>query len=143
LAGTHRSVLVTAGAGFIGSHLVDRLVAKGYKVRVLDNLSTGHLAKLRRHLGGRCFHLIRGDITSPSALKRALKGVDVVFHEAAQSSVPQSIANPLLTNQTNTTGTLMLLEPSARCGVQRLIYGSSSSVYGEQGRRNDMAIGHC
>jgi len=135
MAGTHRSVLVTGGAGFIGSHLVDRLVAKGYNVRVLDNLSTGHLANVRRHLGRRRFQLIRGDIASPSALRRALEGVEVVFHEAAQVSVPQSIANPLLTNQTNTTGTLMLLEASARCGVNRVIYASSSSVYGEQGRR--------
>jgi UDP-glucose 4-epimerase len=126
---------VTGGAGFIGSHLVDRLVAEGYRVRVLDNLSTGHLANLRTHLGRRCFQLIRGDITSPSALKKALEDVDVVFHEAAQVSVPQSIANPLLTNQTNTTGTLMLLEASAKRGVERLIYGSSASVYGEQGRR--------
>ena len=135
MAGTHRSVLVTGGAGFIGSHLVDRLVAKGYNVRVLDNLSTGHLANVRRHLGRRRFQLIRGDITSPSALRRALEGVEVVFHEAARSSVPQSIANPLVTNQTNTTGTLMLLEASAKRGVDRLIYASSSSVYGEQGRR--------
>jgi len=134
LAGRHRSVLVTGGAGFIGSHLVDRLVAEGHKVRVLDNLSTGHLANLRGHLGRRRIHLIRGDIASPSALRRALGDVDVVFHEAAQSSVSKSIANPLLTNQTNTTGTLMLLEASARRGVDRLICASSSSVYAEQGK---------
>jgi UDP-glucose 4-epimerase len=126
---------VTGGAGFIGSHLVDRLVAEDYEVRVLDNLSTGRLVNLRRHLAKKSYEFIRGDIINPSVLRRALEGVEVVFHEAAQVSVPQSIAHPVLTNQTNTTGTLMLLEASAKCGVDKVIYASSSSVYGEQARQ--------
>lgn len=131
----HRSVLVTGGAGFIGSHIVDRLIAYGYEVRVLDNLSTGRLENIRRHLGRKGFHFMKGDLTSPSVLKRALKGVEIVFHEAAIASVPKSIADPVLTNEVNTTGTLRLLETSARHGVRRLIYASSSSIYGEQGRQ--------
>jgi len=131
----YRSVLVTGGAGFIGSHLVDRLVADGYEVRVLDNLSTGRLENIRRYVGKKGFRFMKDDITDPSVLRRALKGVEVVFHEAAVTSVPQSIADPVLTNEVNTTGTLRLLKTSAESGAQRLIYASSSSVYGEQGRQ--------
>lgn len=131
----HRTVLVTGGAGFIGSHLVDRLVVDGYEVRVLDNLSTGSWGNIRRHLGRKGFHFMKNDLTNPGALRRALRGVEVVFHEAALASVPYSITDPLSTNRVNTTGTLMLLKESAKSGVQRLVYASSCSVYGDQGRR--------
>jgi len=130
-----RSVLVTGGAGFIGSHLVDRLVADGYEVRVLDNLLTGKVENIRGHLGKKDFHFIEGDVCDPSTLRRALKGIDVVFHEAALVSVSGSIAEPLKTNEVNTTGTLMLLKESVRSGVQRLIFASSSSIYGDQGKK--------
>jgi UDP-glucose 4-epimerase len=129
-----QTVLVTGGAGFIGSHLVDRLLADGYKVRVLDNLSTGKLNNIRTHLREKRFQFIKGDIANPSTLKRALKGIQVVFHEAAQVSVSDSFRNPTRASEINTTGTLRLLESSAECGVQRLIYASSASVYGDQGR---------
>jgi len=130
----HGLVLVTGGAGFIGSHIVDRLIANNYRVRVLDNLSTGSLTNIERHLGRKHFQFIKGDITSPPVLRRVLKGVKVVFHEAAITSVPGSVADPVFTNEVNTTGTLRLLEASANCKVQRLIYASSSSIYGEQGK---------
>jgi len=125
---------VTGGAGFIGSHIVDRLVEEGFEVRVLDNLSTGSLNNINEHLGKNGFHFLKGDIGNPTMLRNALKGVEVVFHEAALTSVPDSVADPLPTNEVNTTGTLKLLKASARLGVRRLIYASSSSVYGEQRR---------
>lgn len=127
------TVLVTGGAGFIGSHLIDRLIADGYRVRVLDNLSTGNLRNIRTHLAKKRFRFIKGDITNPSTLKRAVKGVQVVFHEAAQISVSNSFRDPSQTSEINTTGTLRLLEASAECGVRRLIYASSASIYGKQG----------
>jgi len=127
-----KRALVTGGAGFIGSHLVDRLIEDRYEVRVLDNLSTGSLENIKGHLGRRGFHFMKGDIANPSALRRALKSIQVVFHEAALTSVPESISDPIATNEVNTTGTLKLLEASVKCGVQRLIYASSASIYGEQ-----------
>ncbi len=108
-------------------------MADRYQVRVLDNLSTGNLANIQAHLGRKTFQFIKGDITNPSTLKRALKGIQVVFHEAAQVSVSDSFRNPTRASEINTTGTLRLLEASAECGVQRLIYASSASVYGDQG----------
>jgi len=126
---------VTGGAGFIGSHLVDRLIVEGYQVRVLDNLSTGCRENIRGYFGRPDFQFICGDITDGSTLKKALKEVKIVFHEAALVSPSDSITNPLLTNEVNTTGTLKLLKASAECGVQRLIYASSASIYGAQGRQ--------
>lgn len=128
-------VLVTGGAGFIGSHLVDQLVADGHNVLVLDNLSTGSLQNLKRYLGARSFQFMKGDLRDRSALRTALRGVEVVFHEAAQVNVFASIADPILTNDVNVKGTLNLLEASAKSGVRRLISASSSSVYGEYGMK--------
>lgn len=124
-------VLVTGGAGFIGSHIVDRLMADGCEVRVLDNLSTGKLSNIRRHIGKKGFRFVKGDITDQSVLRKALNGVEIVFHEAARANITDSLANPLQTNEVNTTGTLRLLKTSADKGVSRLIYASSSSIYGE------------
>jgi len=126
---------VTGGAGFIGSHIVDRLVEEGFEVRVLDDLSTGSLKNIHKHLGKRGFHFLKGDIRGPTVLGNALKGVEVVFHEAALTSVPDSVVDPLPTNEVNATGTLRLLKAGAELGVRRLIYASSSSVYGEQTRQ--------
>jgi UDP-glucose 4-epimerase len=128
-------VLVTGGAGFIGSHIVDRLMADGCEVRVLDNLSTGKLSNIRRHIGKKGFRFVKGDITDQSVLRKALNGVEIIFHEAARANITDSLANPLQTNEVNTTGTLRLLKTSADKGVSRLIYASSSSIYGETGEQ--------
>lgn len=124
-------MLVTGGAGFIGSHLVERLLADGARVRVLDNFSTGtranlpFAAKFRRQL-----EVIRGDIRNRAALARAARGVRVIFHQAAMRSVPRSVKDPLGANENNVTGTLNVLEAARRGRVPRVVYASSSSVYG-------------
>ncbi len=125
--------LVTGGAGFIGSHLVERLLADGARVRVLDNFSTGSRANLgfaprfRRHL-----EVLRGDIRNLSVLLRAARGARVIFHQAAMRSVPRSVKDPLGANANNVNGTLNVLEAARRCRVPRVVYASSSSVYGDR-----------
>ncbi|MFA5167069.1 MAG: SDR family oxidoreductase [Candidatus Omnitrophota bacterium] len=121
--------LVTGGAGFIGSNLVDGLLSKDFRVRVLDNLSTGK----RENLAHACpkIEFIRGDIRSDKSIRKALRGVSCVFHMAAIASVPQSVAQPVETHEVNVTGTLKLLEASRKAGVKRFVFTSSSSVYGE------------
>lgn len=125
-----RTFLVTGGAGFIGSHIAEGLVKRGDRVRVLDNLSTGHATNLE-HLGGQV-ELIEGDITDPKAVAAAVKGVDCVFHEAALASVPRSVEHPLDTNAACVTGTLTMLDGARKAGVRRLVYAASSSAYGDQ-----------
>ncbi|MEW5786052.1 MAG: SDR family oxidoreductase [Bacillota bacterium] len=120
--------LVTGGAGFIGSNIVEELVRRGEKVRVLDNLSTGKKENLA-HLTG-VIELIEGDITNPGDVTRAVKGIDFVLHQAALPSVPRSIEDPLTTNEVNITGTLNLLRAAREHKVKRLVYASSSSAYG-------------
>ncbi|HEV3261325.1 MAG TPA: SDR family oxidoreductase [Gemmataceae bacterium] len=120
--------LVTGGAGFIGSHLVDSLVAYGHEIRVLDNLSTGdasNLAQVRSTI-----EFIRGDVTDLAAVRAACRGVEFVFHQAALASVPRSIADPLATHQACTTGTLHVLMAAREAQVRRVIYAGSSSAYG-------------
>jgi len=121
--------LVTGGAGFIGSNIAERLVERGHEVVVLDNLSTGHernLAHIRKDIT-----FIAGDIRDAAAAKRALAGVEYVFHEAALASVPRSIEDPVLVNDVNIGGTLRMLEESRRAGVKRFVYAASSSAYGD------------
>ncbi|MEW6172028.1 MAG: SDR family oxidoreductase [Bacillota bacterium] len=120
--------LVTGGAGFIGSHIVEELVRKGEQVRVLDNLSTGKKENLA-HLAGE-IELVEGDITNTADVARSVKGVDYILHQAALASVDRSIQDPLLTNEVNITGTLNLLRAACENKVKRFIYASSSSVYG-------------
>src|SRR5262245_37118492 len=125
--------LVTGGAGFIGSHLVERLLADGGRVRVLDNFSTGSRANLDFARGNRRLEVIRGDLRSLETVERALRGVSVVFHQAAMRSVPRSVADPLGCNAANVTGTLHVLHAAARLPRKpRIVYASSSSVYGER-----------
>lgn len=122
------NVLVTGGAGFIGSHLVERLVRDGLSVRVLDDFSTGHrenLVSLRPHID-----LIEGDIRDHGMVRTAMRGVEVVFHQAALCSVPRSIADPRKSNAVNVNGTLNVLTAAKEEGVRRVVYASSSSVYG-------------
>jgi nucleoside-diphosphate-sugar epimerase len=121
--------LVTGGAGFIGSHLVDRLVADGHQVRVLDDFSSGREANLDRakpHI-----ELIRGSICDEAVLARAVQGCSLVFHQAAVPSVPRSIAEPVRTNQVNVDGTLLVLELARQAGVRRVVFAASSSAYGD------------
>jgi nucleoside-diphosphate-sugar epimerase len=121
-------VLVTGGAGFVGSHLVEGLVGSGYRVRVLDDLATGSRANLD-HLAGD-IELREESILDPEALRRAMDGIEVVFHEAAIPSVPRSVRNPAMSNEVNVTGTLNVLIAARDAGVRRLIYAGSSSAYG-------------
>jgi nucleoside-diphosphate-sugar epimerase len=124
-----RTILVTGGAGFIGSHLVDALLSEGiFRVRVLDDLSTGSLANLA-HCRGQ-IEFIRGDVRDLETCLLACEGVEVVFHEAALPSVPRSIEDPLTSNEVNVTGTLQMLIAARDRGVRRLVFASSSSVYG-------------
>lgn len=123
------SCLVTGGAGFIGSHLVDRLVRDGHRVRVLDNFSTGRMDNLQDSFGD--VHLVEGDIRDQECVRRAVEGVDVVFHQAALPSVARSLADPRATHENNATGTLNVLLASRDVGVRRVICASSSSVYGD------------
>lgn len=122
--------LVTGGAGFIGSHLAEALVQRGDSVRVFDNLSTGRKENLAPVLNR--VEFLQGDLRDPEELERAVAGVEVVFHQAALRSVPRSIDDPTSTHEANVTGTLRLLLAARRAAVKRLIYASSSSVYGDQ-----------
>jgi UDP-glucose 4-epimerase len=124
-------ILVTGGAGFIGSHLVAKLAEQGNYVRVLDNLSTGKLSNIDALLKDGLVDFVKGDIRDVSAVKAAVSGVDVVFHLAAQISVPLSILNPKLNHEVNAGGTSNLLNASKCDGVGRFVFVSSCAVYGE------------
>jgi len=131
--------LVTGGAGFIGSHVVDELVQRGEQVRVIDNFSTGKRENIAHNLEHIPF--VEGDLADLDAARRAVDGVDYVLHLAAIPSVMRSVANPLASNEANVTGTLNLLVAARDAGVQRVVYSSSSSVYGdspELPKREDM-----
>ena len=126
-------VLVTGGAGFIGSHLVERLLAEGRAVRVLDNFTEGREANLAfaaKHADR--LEVVRGDVRDLAAVERAVQDVDLVFHQAAMRSVPRSVVDPLGANENNLTGTLHVLEAARRARVRRVVYASSSSVYGDR-----------
>ena len=124
---------MTGGAGFIGSHLVERLLADGARVRVLDNFSTGARSNLPfAKAFGRRLEVVRGDIRQRGVVERATRGVRVVFHQAAMRSVPRSVKDPLGANANNVTGTLHVLEAARRARVARVVYASSSSVYGDR-----------
>ena len=121
-------VLVTGGGGFIGSHLVERLLADGHSVRVLDNFATGRRENLRRLRPE--IELVDGDIRDYDGVLGAVSGCEVVLHQAALPSVPRSFQDPLTTNATNATGTLNVLVAAHDSGVRRVVYASSSSIYG-------------
>jgi len=125
------NILVTGGAGFIGSHLVAKLAEQRYSVRVLDNLSTGKLSNIENLLQNGSVDFIKGDIRDASDVNAAVSGIDVVFHLAAQISVPLSILNPKLNNEVNVGGTSNLLKASKCAGVGRFVFVSSCAVYGE------------
>ncbi len=120
--------LVTGGAGFIGSHMVEALLKRGLRVRVLDNLSTGKLKNLDGFKGDLDF--LKGDLRREPDIHRAVRGVDYVFHIGANRAVLRSVDNPLETNDVNVTGTLRLLVAARNAGAKRFVFSSSSSVYG-------------
>jgi UDP-glucose 4-epimerase len=122
-------VLVTGGAGFIGSHLVEALLGEGYQVRVVDNLATGRRANLA-HLEGR-FDWIEGDLADFAVCKRAAEGVAYVFHQGAIPSVPRSVREPLESHRSGPTATLNMLEAARQAGVRRFMFAASSSAYGD------------
>jgi nucleoside-diphosphate-sugar epimerase len=121
--------LVTGGAGFIGSHLAERLVQEGRRVRIIDNLTTGKRENIELFLPG--VEFIPGDIRDLELVRRAMDGVDYVLHQAAIPSVPRSVMDPLATNTSNVDGTLNVLFAAQEAEVKRVIYASSSSVYGD------------
>jgi nucleoside-diphosphate-sugar epimerase len=125
--GAAPTVMVTGGAGFIGSHLVEALVSRGYTVRVIDNLSTGQSERVHR-----AAEFITADIVRPESLEHLFDGIDSVFHTAALPRVPLSIENPLETHMVNVVGTINVLIASRDAGVRRVIFSGSSSVYGDQ-----------
>lgn len=134
--------LVTGGAGFIGSNLAERLVGEGMQVCVLDNLSTGSQENLDPFLGEIEFE--QGDIRDFDMLQKLMSDVDLVFHQAAEVSVPRSVEDPLHTALVNDLGTLHVLEAARRGGVRRVVFASSCAVYGdlpELPKREDMATG--
>jgi nucleoside-diphosphate-sugar epimerase len=123
-------VLLTGGAGFIGSHLAERLLADGHSVVVLDNLYAGKLQNLKRCLDNPNFHFIKGDIRDKKIADRAMAGVDAVIHEAAITSVPLSIKNPKLVFNVNAAATMNLLKSCVKNDVKRFVFASSAAVYG-------------
>ncbi len=125
------NVLVSGGAGFIGSNLVEALLKRGHHVRVLDNFSTGKKENLLLDKNYPNLEIINGDICDLSICQKAVREIDFVFHHAALPSVQRSVEDPLLTNAVNAEGTLNLLIVSRDNGVKRFIYASSSSIYGD------------
>ncbi len=136
--------LVTGGAGFIGSHLVEELLRRGETVRVLDDLSTGKVANLdaaAAAAGSARPEFLEGDVADLALARRAAEGMDYVLHQAAIPSVPRSVADPLRSNHANIDGTLSILVAARDAGVKRLVFAGSSSVYGdalELPKREDM-----
>ncbi|HEV3203114.1 MAG TPA: SDR family oxidoreductase [Gemmataceae bacterium] len=120
--------LVTGGAGFIGSHLVEALVARGHQVRVLDNFNTGDLKNLKPVIEK--IEWIEGDITNLEIVRKAVQGMEFIFHQAALASVPLSVADPVTTHQINATGTLHVLMAANDAQVKRVIYAGSCNAYG-------------
>jgi UDP-glucose 4-epimerase len=132
--------LVTGGAGFIGSHLVDSLVRDGRPVRVLDDLSTGHRDNLSGH--GSKIELVEGSITDPAAVAKAVRGVGTIFHLGALASVARSVDAPLASHAACATGTVTLLDAARQAAVRRVVYAASSSAYGgystQEGQTEDL-----
>ncbi len=124
-------ILITGGAGFIGSNLVEHFLGKNHHVVVLDNFATGHRHNLAQHADNPNFTLIEGDIRNNEDCQKAVEGVDYVLHQAALGSVPRSIKDPQTSNEVNVTGFLNMLVAARDAGVKRFIYAASSSTYGD------------
>ncbi|HMR46039.1 MAG TPA: SDR family oxidoreductase [Bacteroidia bacterium] len=127
-----KSFLITGGSGFIGSNIVEYLLVHGAKkVRVLDNLANGYKENIIPFLNHPAFEFMEGDITNADTCKKAMDGMQFVSHQAALGSVPRSLANPLATHHANATGFLNMLWAAKESGIERIVYASSSSVYGD------------
>ncbi len=127
----NKRVVVTGGAGFIGSHLADELVKQGYRVVILDDLSTGKMENIAGLLQKGNVEFVQGSITGFTLLQKLCQGAQYIFHQAALASVPRSLENPSNTNEVNITGTLNILIAARDNNVKKVIYASSSSVYGD------------
>ncbi len=130
--------LVTGGAGFIGSHLVDGLVAAGHSVRVFDDLSTGLVSNLAHH--GSKIELVRGTLTDPVAVEQAAQGIGVIYHLGALASVARSVEAPLVSHAACATGTLHVLDAARKAGVKRVVYAASSSAYGGESSADAQSV---
>jgi len=126
-----KKVLVTGGAGFIGSHLVDKLAAEGYGVRVLDNLSAGKLENISAYLKAGCVEFVKGDICDSAVVAKSLESVDAVVHFAALTSVTFSVEHPDLTFNVNAAGTQNLVNACVENAVSKFVFASSCAVYGD------------
>jgi UDP-N-acetylglucosamine 4-epimerase len=129
-----KRILVTGGAGFIGSSLCERLLSEGHEVVCIDNLSTGKLNNMSDFIHHDNFNFHQKDIRDYDACLEHFQGIDVVFHQAALGSVPRSIDNPINTNSVNISGFLNVIYAAKSCGVERVIYAASSSTYGDSER---------
>lgn len=126
-----KTILVTGGCGFIGSHLVEKLVEKQYKVRILDDLSTGNINNLNR-VAPNDVEVMVGNVAELSVVEAAVKGCDSIFHKAAIASVPKSVRDPVKTGMVNYGGTLNVLEAARKYGIRRVIFAGSAAVYGNE-----------
>lgn len=124
-------ILITGGAGFIGSNLCEYFLEKGYQVVCLDNLATGHRKNITHLLNNENFEFIEGDIRKYEDCKRAVEGVNYILHQAALGSVPRSIQDPLTSNEVNVSGFLNVLHAAKEANVKRFVYAASSSTYGD------------
>ena len=123
--------IVTGGAGFIGSHIADALANRGDEVVILDNLFSGRMENIQNLVDTPKVTFVNGSVTDQALLQKACKNADGIFHEAAITSVPRSVKDPLASNETNVTGTLNVLVAAQKCGIKKIVYASSSSVYGD------------
>lgn len=128
---SNKRALVTGGCGFIGSHLVDELIQRGFEVFVIDNLSSGNLNNVKHQFANDSFHLIKGDVIMIKELLGDVKDIDIVFHEAAISSVTKSVTHPSSVFDSNVISSLNLLEYCRNSGIQKIVFASSSAVYGD------------
>lgn len=126
-----KKILITGGAGFIGSNLTEYFLNKSYSVTILDNFATGHRHNISQHDGNPAFALIEGDIRNLEDCRKAVEGADYVLHQAALGSVPRSIKDPITSNEVNVSGFLNMLVASRDAGVKRFVYAASSSTYGD------------
>ncbi|OBP50153.1 Vi polysaccharide biosynthesis protein VipB/TviC [Riemerella anatipestifer] len=127
----NRKILITGGAGFIGSNLTEHFLSKNYQVRVLDNFSTGHKYNIEPFFKNEKFELLEGDIRNLETCNESCEGVDYVLHQAALGSVPRSIENPITSNEVNVSGFLNMLVAARDAKVKRFVYAASSSTYGD------------
>src|SRR5690606_22392409 len=126
-----KKILITGGAGFIGSNLTEHFLNKGYVVRCLDNFATGYHHNIEGFLSNPNYELLEGDIRDLDTCNKAVKGMDYVLHQAALGSVPRSINDPITSNEVNVSGFINMLVAARDAGVKRMVYAASSSTYGD------------